>query len=163
MEFNYFGLAAAQLIKDRPQDFIVTDKDVERITQNAVKRCAEMDRLNPRREIPRKEYNQLRETLYNLQQNAKNTEIFYNTCADKVRAFEQRINDLLTRKKAAILANELGNERSLENQVQLIETELIDAKEEFAWSARRSTEAARALKAFDQHERIAELQKELGL
>lgn len=109
------------------------------------------------------EYNRLRQQLYDLQQQAKNAEVFCNNKADGVKGLEQRINDLLRKKKQAIAEGHLGDERNCEHQLQQLETELIDAKQEFTQAKHWSVQAARALKAFDGQERIAALKKELAL
>lgn len=105
----------------------------------------------------RKEYNQLRQRLFDLQQNAKSFEIRTNEAAGKIRLLEQRINETLKLKKAAAEAGNLLGERTYERAVAKLETELLDVKEDFDKNRRWSSQAARALKEFNQHDRIEEL------
>ncbi len=105
----------------------------------------------------RREYNQLRQKLFDLQQNARAFETRTNEAAGKIRLLEQRINETLKLKKAASDAGNFRGERSYEHGVQLLESELLDAKEEFSKNNRWSTHAARDLRTFNGHGRIAEL------
>ena len=111
----------------------------------------------PGKDDLRKEYNQLRQRLFELNQNAKAYEIRTNEASGKVRLLEQRINEALKLKKAASDAGNLLGERTYERQVANLESELLDTKEEFEKNRRWSAQAARALKEFNQHDRIAEL------
>src|ERR1700752_5060890 len=88
--------------------FAVTDPklitvDFADLDKKAADNRAEAAKLNPPQLEPaRIEYNRLRQRLYDLQQAAKNAEVFCNNKADAVRGLEQRINVLLTKKKQAI-------------------------------------------------------------
>ena len=105
----------------------------------------------------RKEFNQLRQRLFELQQNAKTYETRCNDAAATVRLLEHRITEALKLKKDAVEAGNLRGERMYEHQVQMLETELTDTKQEFEQYKRYSGMAARALKSFDGHARIEEL------
>jgi hypothetical protein len=134
--------------------------DFADLAKRQQERRQQMDEANPRKAEPvRVEYNRLRQQQFNLQQTTKGAEVFCNNKADAVKGLEQRINTLLTEKKQAIAAGHLGQERKCEHQIQLLETELIDAKEEFSKAKHWSTQAARALKEFkfNQQGRIEEL------
>ena len=138
--------------------------DFDDLSKRHQKLVADRETLNPPKPEPvRVEYNRLRQSLYDLQQQAKNAEVFCNNKADGVKGLEQRINDILRKKKQAIAKDHLGDERNCEHQLQQLETELIDAKVEFTQAKHWSTQAGCALKAFDGQERIAELKKELAL
>jgi chromosome condensin MukBEF ATPase and DNA-binding subunit MukB len=104
-----------------------------------------------------KEYNALRQQLFNLTQNAKAYEQRANDAAGKVRLLEQRINETLKLKADAASAGNLRGERTFENAIQRIESELADAQEEFDKNKRWSGQAARALRAFDGADRLIEL------
>ena len=159
MEFSTFPLFVTENLKNRPQDFVI---DIEKVEEAGKKMRAARDAANPPKPEPaRAEYNRLRQQLFDAQRWAKDAEIYCNDQAGNVRLLEQRINDLLKKKKQAIAEGKLGDERICEHQLQLMETELIDAKQEFHRATRQSAQAARALKAFDDHERIAELKKQL--
>ena len=136
--------------------------DFEQLTAMHKATIAMRENINPPEpEAARPEYNRLREQLYNLQQQAKNNEVYCNNKADAVKGLETRINDLLKSKKQAVAEGHLGQERSYEHQLQQLETELVDAKEEFTKAKHWSGQAARVLKAFDGHVRIAELKAAL--
>jgi DNA repair exonuclease SbcCD ATPase subunit len=157
-EHNYFALTVkAQLEKD-PSVLTVTDGDIKRIEQNVAKLRAQRDKESkPGKADLQREYNQLRQTLFNLKQDAKCYEQRCNDAAGKVRILEQRITDLIKLKKDASAENNLRGERTHEQGIQRLEAELLDAQEEFEKNKRYSGQAARALKAFDGHARIEEL------
>ena len=136
--------------------------DLEQLGKMHKDTVAQRETLNPPQPEPaRQEYNRLRQQLYNLQQQAKNAEVYCNNKADEVRGLEQRINDVLKRKKQAVAEGHLGQERLCEHQLQQLERELPDAKDEATKAKHWGAQAARALKAFDGHARISELVKEL--
>lgn len=136
--------------------------DLTQIERNQAERRREMEKANPPKPEPaRVEYNRLRQQLYSLQQTAKSAETSCNNKADHVRGLEQRINDLLKRKQKAHTDGHLGDERICEHQIQLLENELLDAQEDFLKAKHWNSQAARALKAFDGHARLAELKAEI--
>ena len=144
--------------------FAVTDPnlltiDLAKHEQNMAKLRAVRDAATPppgKLDL-RKEYNQLRQRLFELRQNAKHYEIRTNDAAGNIRLIEQRIDDLLKQKKAAVAEGNLRGERTFEQAIQRAETELADAKEEFEKNKRWGSASARGLKEFNQHDRIAEL------
>jgi hypothetical protein len=105
----------------------------------------------------RKEYNDLRQRLFNLKQDAKTFEIRTNESAGRIRLIEERIDNLLRLKKEAAEMGNLRGERTYEQSLERLETELGDAQEEFSKNKAWNTQATRALKAFDGHGRIEEL------
>lgn len=136
--------------------------DLSEVTKRVNAHNRAMEKLNPPKPEPvRVEYNRLRQRFFDLQQQAKGTEINCNEKAGVVHLLEQRINDLLRQKKTAIDQGNLGQERACEHKIQLLETELVTAKEDFTIAKHRSSKAARALREFDGDERIAELKKQL--
>jgi hypothetical protein len=162
MEFNSFPLFYKENLRTRPQDFIVNDATVAQVEQTAKKMRAERDAANPPQPEPaRIEYNRLRQRLYDLQQRAKDAEVFCNNKADSVKGFEERINVVLLKKRQAIADGHLGQERACEHQLKQLETELVDAQKEFTQAKHWNAQAVRALKAFDSHARIAELKKQI--
>lgn len=104
-----------------------------------------------------REYNQLRQKLFDLKQNAKCFETRTNESAGQIRLLEQRINDAIKLKKAAVAEGNGRGERTYEAAIQRLESELTTAQEEFFQNKNWNTQAARALKAFDGHARIEEL------
>jgi len=155
-QHNYFEMTVrAQMEKDPS----VLSFDLEQYEANAKKMRAKRDAAAPPpgKADLHKEYNQLRQKLFDLKQDAKCFEIRTNEAAGKIRLFEQRIDDALMLKKAAAEAGNLRAERSYEQNIQRLEVELVDAQDEFAKNKRWSGSAARALKAFDGQARIEEL------
>ena len=121
---------------------------------------AERDAANPqpgKAADLRKEYNTLRQRLFSLKQDAHCFEIRTNEAAGKIRNIQQRIDDVLRLKKEAAAMGNLRGERTYEQSIERLETELGDAEQEFAQNKRWNTQAARALKDFDGHARIEEL------
>jgi predicted RNase H-like nuclease (RuvC/YqgF family) len=144
--------------------FAVTDPTVLTVDFNKVEEAAKKARATrdaaappPDKKDLQKEYNRLRQQLFDLKQNAKGFEQRTNDAAGNVELFEQRIDDLLKLKKAATAADNLRGVRFYEHGIQQLENELADAKEDYEKNHRWSAQAARALKAFDGHGRIAEL------
>jgi len=155
-EENYYSIARQVLLERDPNIFTINITEHEqRMKEMRAKRDAAAPA--PGQADLRKEYNQLRQRLFDLEQNAKTFEIRTNEAAGKVRLLEQRINDLLKLKKEAAEAGNLRGERTYERGIQSLETELLDAQEEFRKNKHWSNQAARALRDFDGHDRIAEL------
>ena len=162
-EHNYFGLAAKELIKNRPQDFIVTADTVKEVEAGAKKMREARAKANPPQAAPaRVEYNALRKQLYDLTENAKNCEIRVNNEAANVSHCLTLISGFLQAKKAAIADNRLGDERSYEHRLVIAEGELQEARERLTKEQRYNQAAVRALRNFDPA-RLAELKTELGI
>jgi|SRR5579859_1195280 len=136
--------------------------DFADLDKKAAKMRAERDAANPPKPEPiRVEYNRLRKELYDLQQHAKNCEVRVNNEAANVKHWERNIEDLLKRKKKAVADNMLGEERSCERQIEMAETELLDARERLAREQRINSAAVRELKAFPHVARLEALKVEL--
>jgi hypothetical protein len=137
--------------------------DIAQIERNQAARRAEAEKNTPppSKADLRKEYNQLRQRLFDCEQNAKAYEIRTNEAAGKVRLLEQRVNEAFKQKKAAAEAGNLRAEINYEHAIQTLESELLDAQDEFTKNKRYGLQAARALKEFNQHGRIAELKAHL--
>jgi len=160
---NYYGLAIRETMRTNPETLIIDEQKLSKQLGEVAKAQQALDVKNAaaKPSEPRKLYNSLRKELFDRQQWAKNAEIYCLTKADTVKHFEGRISDLITQKKAAV--NNPLHERALEHQIDLLETELLDAKKEFNRAKHQSTNAARALRDFTGHQRIAELKLELGI
>jgi hypothetical protein len=155
-EENYYGMARRVMLEKDPHIFDIDfAKHEQTMKELRAKRAAATP--PPGKADLHKEYNQLRQTLFNLKQDAKCYEQRTNDAAGKVRILEQRISDLIKLKKDAAAENNLRGERTYEKGIQGVESELLDAQEEFEKNKRYSGQAARALKAFDGHARIEEL------
>lgn len=158
MEANYFGAARRALLEKDPHIF---DVDLAKHEETAKKMRAERDAAAPppgKADLHR-EYNQLRQRLFDLKQNVKTFEQRTTDAAGRVQLLEQEIDKLLKAKKAAAEADNLKGERTCERAIQRKETELADAKEEFEKNKHWSAQATRALKTFDGAARIAELKQ----
>ena len=119
---------------------------------------------NPPKPLPAQvEYNRLLHRLYNLTEDAKNTDIYANNQAGNVKGIEERLDNQLKKKKTAAANGNLRGERYLEYGIGQLETELFEAKKELKRATNNSAFAARALKEFDGHPRLKELKKELAL
>ena len=132
--------------------------DFADLAQRAKERRAESDAATPPpgKADLRKEYNTLRQRLFNLNQDAKCFEIRTNEAAGKIRNIQQRIDDVLRLKKEAAAMGNLRGERNYDHSAERLETELGDAEQEFNQNKAWNAKAARALRAFD-HGRIEEL------
>jgi hypothetical protein len=159
---NYLGLSFAANLKAHPDWF---DQSAEAVNAAANKGTAFAHAVRKLNETAKpielhKEYNRLRQDLFNFQEWAKHSEIYCNDKAGEVKLLETRVTDLIKQKKAA--TNPIL-ERRLEQALVTLETELADVKSEFKRAKTQSTNAARALKGFNGHEAIAALKKELAL
>ncbi len=158
-QHSYLPLAFKAEREKNPEAFTITDADITRNEQAQAKRRAEMEKINPPKPVPaRQEYNRLRQELFSLKQSAQGCETRVNNIAGEVHLLEERITGLIKKKKAT--ENPLA-ERTCEHQIQLLETDLLDAQERLIKAKRDNTLTVKALKNFDQHERIAELKKQL--
>ncbi|MGE5052910.1 MAG: hypothetical protein ACM3WP_01995 [Acidobacteriota bacterium] len=160
---NFAGLLFKTNLEKHPEVFTINESDLSRIEQNQAQRRAQQEKDNPPAKADlRKEYNQLRQKLFDLQQNAKCFEIRTNESAGKIRLIEERITDLIRLKKNAVAMGNLRGERTYEQSIERVEGELGNAQEEFTKNKHWSAQAARALKEFDGHGRIEELAVLLG-
>src|ERR1700723_1193571 len=144
---NYFSLFVRENLKNRPQDFTVTDAQLATIERQQAARRAVRDKDKPK-EAVQVEYNRLRGQLFTLQQNAKAFEILFNNLAGTVKVLESRITTLLKSKKEHDDANNLLGARSYEHQIQGLETELMDARERLLKEQRWNSSAAREMRTW---------------
>lgn len=158
-EHNYAALAFKHEREKNPalMDFSNLDSQIAKVIKD--RQALDAKNAEARSTLPelRKEYNQLRQKLFDLKQDVRCYEQRCNDAAGTIRLLEQRINDGLKQKKAAAEASNFRGERSFEHQVTLLEANLTDAQEDFNKNKAWSGQAARTLKAFDGHARIAEL------
>jgi hypothetical protein len=161
---NYFNAALRASLEKNPDLFKFDEKEFE---ARQKKMRAERDAANPARDsvhpdtIPRDEYNRLNQELFNLKQDAKAFETRADEAQGQIELIEQRINRALKLKKAAVDEGNLRGERTYEQAIQRMERELVEAQEEFTKARHCSAQAARNLKAFGGHGRMAELKKQL--
>ena len=132
--------------------------DFNQINKQAAERRAERDAANPPApEGPAKELQRLRRELFNLTECVKSMETYRDNQADNVKACEQRLTDAIKQKKIAVVNGNERAERNWEHSIKQLECELVDSEREFRRAELQNAQAARALKAFDGHARIAEL------
>lgn len=166
-EHNYASLAFKHKLKDNPDLFghIGADGELSEAfkktqNENLKERQALRAKDDARKVVDvRKEYDRLRQELFGLKENVKNSEIRANTEANEVKGLEDRIADLLKRKIAAVENPRL--ESGLQHQIDRLEAELLDRKIAANQANHGSINAIQALKAFEGHKRIAELKAEL--
>ena len=115
MEFDAFPLFYKENLRTRPQDFIITDETVRQIEATAKKMRAERDAAipPPGKADLRKEYNQLRQKLFDLTQDANTYEQRAMDAAGNIRLLEQRFNEALKLKMAAAGEGNFRGERYL--------------------------------------------------
>lgn len=168
-EHNYLGMAFKAELEKNPKlmdlsnintQLAETLKDVQRVDAANKKFREEKTGEN----TPRAELNRLRKALYDLEQNCRCFETRTNEAANTVKHWEHNIEGLLRRKKTAVAANMLGEERSCERQIELAESELLDAKDNLKRQQRLNHNAVTALKVWKQanESRIEELKKIVG-
>ena len=96
MERSYMEMFFAENIKQRPQDFMFTDKNLPEFEENMKRMRAERAAANPIKPEPaQQELNRLRSQLFGLQQNAKSYEQRVNDVAGNVHEFERRLTVML--------------------------------------------------------------------
>jgi chromosome segregation ATPase len=161
-EHNYAGLLFKANIEKHPEVFTINDETVADVEKRAKEQRAERDKLNPAMagqhvETARQEYNRLAGQLFGLTQEAKSLEIRVNEAAGQILLLEKRIGDVLKSKKQYESDGNLLAARNAEHGIQQIENELAFAKANYEKQRAYNRAAARALKSFDKHERIAEL------
>jgi hypothetical protein len=161
-EENYIALAFKANLEKNPDLMKFDSVTFEK--QQAARRVAEA-KLNPIKPEPaQQELNRLRSQLFGLQQNAKAYEIRVNNLSGSVHEFERRLTVHLKTKKEYELSGNLLAARSCEHQIQGLETELIDARENLVKEQRWNGMAARALRTWQTENtpRLLELRKQVG-
>jgi hypothetical protein len=150
-----------------PFDQAECDGKIARVVKEAAERntktCAERDEKSGVNS-PRSIYNRLRKEKYALEQAAKSAEVFTNNIADNCREWMKRIEALLKRRKQAASDNLLGEERSIEKQIQQLENDLLNEQDKYSKAGRANTFAARALREWvtANDAQLVELQKEFN-
>jgi hypothetical protein len=159
-EHNYAGLLFKTNLEQHPEVFIINDATIAEVEQKAKEMRAERDVVNPPKPAnPYEEFRQLRGTLRQLEQNVNNTAIYATSIAGNVALIEKNIQNAAFNQQHAFKS---GNERAeinCKNAVtRLKDDELAEAQKELKRAKTQMERAAKALAAFDQHGRIAELQ-----
>jgi hypothetical protein len=161
---NYNQMLGAVLLKQRPEDFIINEDELNKKINATTKAAQALHAKNDKAKNndPRAEYNKLRQRLLTVRENAKNSDIYLSTRAAEVKQLEDGIESLLRIKKKSDGAGELSHVRALEHQIALRETELVDAKKEQKRAEKQSANAARALSSFDGYDQIKQLKAQLA-
>jgi len=145
--------------------FAVTDPklitiNLAELETTAKKMREARDAANPPvSEPPKEELARLKNDLFNLTQHAKHTEVYANNCAGNVRLLEQRITDVINKKKLAVDAGNSLAERNHEHSIKQLEAEKVAAEKEFNRARRNAATSAAQLKDWGGHARVKELEK----
>jgi hypothetical protein len=164
MERNYMEMYFAENLKNRPEDFMFTDKGLAEFEENMKRMRAKRAAANPIKPEPaQQELNRLRGQLFNLQQYAEGIEQKVNDQAGTVQLFELRITEALKTKKQYEESGNLMGARTVEYHIQKLESELADAREVFVKDQHYSVGAARSLRTWQTENgpRLKELQHEI--
>jgi hypothetical protein len=161
---NYFSLFVRENLKNRPQDFTITDAQLATIEKQQAARRAVDNKINAKPEAARSEYNRLNGQLFNLTQHAKATESRVNNVAGTVKLLEVRTAEALKIKKQHEDAGNLMGARTYERQIQGLEDELVDEREKLIKEQGYNQGAARALRTWQTENgpRLLELKKQVG-
>jgi hypothetical protein len=169
MGHNYAGLAFKDQLEKHPEVFDLTglDAKINATTKAAHERHAANDLARETKlgvNTPKAIYNKLRKELFDLQEQARGAETRVNNEAATVRMFQSQIEDLLKRKKKAVVDGALGEERRIERGLLAQENELLDSRERLLKLQRDNHRAVQALKDWKTANgaQLAELQKEIG-
>jgi hypothetical protein len=159
MSTNYMNLFFKENLKNRPQDFIINDEVVAEVEETAKKMRAKRAAANPPTPAnPYEEFRQLRGRLYQLEQNAKNSAIYCENIAGNVAFIEKNIKNAEGNQQHAFKSGNERAERNLKDAISRMKDELVEAQKELKRAKGHKEHCAKAFAAFDQHERIAELQ-----
>jgi chromosome segregation ATPase len=141
---NYAGMAFRANLEKNP-DLMTFDVEKHEATQK--KRREAEAKANPSKVTPLQvELNKLRGELFNLQQNAKGTEQRVNNEAGNIKLLEKRVTEAIKSKKQYEDDGNLLGARTLERQIQELETELNDTRERLVKEQRYNAGAARELR-----------------
>lgn len=169
MGYNYAGLAFKDQLEKHPEVFDLTGLDAKiNATNRAVQeRHAASDLARDTKlgvNTPRAIFNRLRKEKFDLEEGTRGAETRVNNEAANVRMFQSQIEDLLKRKKKAVVDGALGEERRIERGLLTQENELLDSRERLLKLQRENHRAVQALKDWKTANgaQLAELQKEIG-
>jgi len=166
MGTNYFGLAAKQNLKTRPQDFILDEDEIANTINKKIKEIHALHKKNDEakpKPSPSREFDQLQRTLFKLKQIAEGRENNLNNAAGTVSNLEDRIKEATAKQLKANKAGNKAAERTYRQQAGHLQDELADAKQRHKIAEVENKRAVAALNAFDGYARIEELKKEMEL
>ena len=118
---------------------------------------------HPSRRTPTRNTSNFVTRLYQLKRELEYVTTRSEQLAGNVALIESNLETTEANSKAASSAGNFEARTVHKVSAQRLKGELADAKEELRKARIYKERAKEALEAFDQHERIAELQKELGL
>jgi hypothetical protein len=154
--FDYSQLMMIAEIKKNPEIFApLTEEQIAENSNKVAAKARVRDELNAAARDENAsghatKYNELRNQLFTLQQNAKATETLVNITVDKIRHHEERIGKLKELAKAA--TTNPHEERMYLHQLKLEQGYLADAQDELFKARKRNSESVKALRQFDQKE-----------
>ena len=155
-EHNYAGLLFKDNLRKNPDLFghIGPDGELSESLQKQLAASAKerqardaknTEMRNTAQEL-RKEYNQLRQQLFDLKQWVHSSETRLNESAGQIRNIEQQFNSLLEQKKAT---ESPKGQHNIERTILRLETELTEEKKKHKSLSLENESAVRQLKAFD--------------
>lgn len=162
MSYDLLPLIVKNGLAERPQDLVVTEATCREVEQMAAERRKNAPAPVPATTDLHVEYTSLRRRLFELQANARSLETKVNDLAGKVALLEQRLTEVLKKKKEYADVNNLLAERFQEHAAKALEVELADATKELEKHKRYSASAFRELQKFDGHQRLAEVKAYFG-
>ena len=117
----------------------------------------------PKPQNPYEEYRQLRGRLYQLEQAVEHSTTYFTNIEGNVALLQQNLQHTERSKNQALNVGNVRSERNTDHTIARLKEELFDVQKDFRRAKNNKERAAEALKAFDQHERIAELKTQFGL
>jgi hypothetical protein len=152
--------AALQFRANLERDPELMSLDLDTFEQTLKEKRASEATLNPIKPVSQwEEFRQLRGTLHTLEQDAANSAIYFTNIAGNVALIEKNIKTAEQDKRNTFKAGNFRGEKTYENTLSRFEDELVDAQTELKRAKANKEACAKAFATFDQHERIAELQK----
>lgn len=151
MSDSYLGLYIKENLKNRPEDFIINEDEVNAKIAKTLKACQALQAKNataksdPKQPL-REEYNKLVNDHFNLKQWVRSCETRVNESAGQIRNDEQRLNSLLIQKTK--MESPTG-QRTIENAIVRVEDEIAEEKTKYNKLRTENLNAVKALKAFD--------------
>ena len=129
MESNYLALAFKQNLKERPQDFIITDEDIQQNEKRTIAHCKKMAAANPPKpQNTYEEYKQLRARLYQLKQELEYVTTRSEQLAGNVSLIESNLETAEANSKTASSAGNFRGEDSYKVSAQRLKGELADTE-----------------------------------
>jgi hypothetical protein len=169
---NYVGsiLPAAfkENLKKNPEVFDQSEEAVTKAVNDGIKQSQAVHALNDAKrakaltkEDHRREFLAQRKEYVRLRENVKACEIRINDKSFAIREWSTQLNNLIAQKKSATAELRLGDERSLEQQIRQVESDIEQTKIDLDKLRDNQKLALRDFRGFDR-EPLRQLAEELG-